>query len=164
MERNPYLPPQSPVSDIPSAAVASPRDVLLSCNLQWVFCGLWLVDALSDLLNPPSVAPKMGGAPWTLIGPAIGLAVSWWVVSKLKAGRNWMRLLLTVAILLNYVSIPIFWNFSATNILPIYAKNPIKAGVAVLETISGVCSVILLNTSRSRAWFAASKREALRAA
>jgi hypothetical protein len=119
--------------------------------------GLSLVSSASDLLSESAIPLIIGGLIGLMIGGAIGFAITRWIVSKLNAGKNWMRLLITIGAVLGYLSIPIFWKFYSSSVFPIYAKNPIKAGVALLEMIPNSWAIVLLNVPRSRAWFSAIK-------
>jgi hypothetical protein len=152
MENNPYAPPSAPVADIANNSVTANREVLIACKLFWVSLGLSLVITASNVLRQSPLI--ISG----LIGNAMGFAMTWWIVSKLKAGRNWMRLLMTILTAFGYLSILIFCRFYSTTVFPIYARNPIVAGVAVLQIIPNTWAVVLLNVPRSRAWFAATTR------
>ncbi len=158
MQSNPYAPPSAPVADIANNSVAINRQVLIACKLLWVSMGLSLVSSASQVFHQLSVPLMIGGLIGTMIGTALGFALTWWFVSKLKAGRNWMRLFLTISTVLGYVSVPILWKFYTARVFPIYARNPIMAGVAVLQVIPNTWAIVLLNVPRSRAWFAAAKR------
>jgi hypothetical protein len=154
MERNPYTPPSTPVADIASPSVTPNREVLLACKLCWVSFGLSLVGSASDLLKVSTIGLTIGVLVGAMIGGAIGFAITKWIVSKLKAGRNWMRLLVTILSVLGYICIPVFWKFYS----PIYAGDPIKAAVSVLGIIPNIWSIVLLYVPRSQAWFSATKR------
>jgi hypothetical protein len=162
MERNPYAPPTTPVADIASDPVASDpvvpnREVLLACKLYWVSFGLSFIGSVSGLLRISNVTLLMASVIGLIIGGAIGFVITRWIVSKLKAGKNWMRLFLTIGAVLGYFSIPIFWKFYSSTVFPIYALNPIKAGLTVLDIIPNTWALVLLNVPRSRAWFLAVK-------
>jgi hypothetical protein len=157
MERNPYMPPSTPVADIAGAPLTPNREVLLACKLFWVSFALSLVGSVSDLINVSTIALVIGLLVGLLIGGAIGYAITRWIVSKLKAGKNWMRLLMTILSVVGYLCIPIFWKFYSSVIFPLYAANPIKGGVTVLGAILNIWGIVLLNVPRSRAWFTAAK-------
>jgi hypothetical protein len=159
MERNPYAPPNTPVPDIAGPSVIANREVLIACKLYWITFGFSLVGSATALLTGGSTMQAViAGVIGVMFGGAIGFAITAWIVSKLKAGRNWMRLLLTIGAVLGFLSIPIFWKFYSSVVFPIYASNPIKAGIAVLEMIPNTWAIVLLNVPRSRAWFSATKR------
>jgi hypothetical protein len=153
MQRNPYTPPSTPVADITSASVTPNREVLLACQLIWASFSLSLIGSASELVNASTIGLMIGLSFGLLIGGAIGFAITKWIVSKLQAGRNWMRLLFTILSVLGYFCIPIFWKFYS----PLYAAHPIKGGVTVLGTILNIWAIVLLNIPRSRAWFTATK-------
>ncbi len=157
MPSNPYAPPSATTAETANNAVAPNREVLTACKLLWVSMGLSLVSSASQLLRQLSGAPVIGRPLGTVIGIAVGFAITWWFVSKLKAGRNWMRLFLTITTVLGYVCVPIFWKFYSASVFPMYAANPIAAGVALLQIVPNTWAVVLLNVPRSRAWFAAAK-------
>jgi hypothetical protein len=159
VDRNPYTPPAAPVADIASDSVTANRDVLLACKLFWVSFGLSLVSSASDALSQSTIPQMIGALIGLMIAGAVGFALTWWMVSKLKAGRNWMRLLVTIGAVLAYLSIPIFWKFYSSKVFPMYATNPLKAGIDLLATIPNIWSIVLLNLPRSRAWFSAMKRQ-----
>lgn len=155
MESNPYAPPNAPVADVANNSGTANGDVLIACKLFWVSFGLSLVSTASDALRQSSTL--LAGLTGAVIGTAIGFAVTWWIISKLKAGKNWMRLLLTIGTVLGYLSVPIFWKLYSATLFPIYARNPIMGGVAVLQMIPNTWGTVLLNVPRSRAWFTAAK-------
>jgi hypothetical protein len=153
MQRNRYTPPSTPVADIAVASVTPNREVLLACHLFWISFGLSIVGSASDLLKLSGSGLRIGVLVGAMIGCAIGFALTSWTVWKLKAGRNWMRLLVTLVSVLGYICIAVFWKFYS----PIYAGNPIAAGVSVLEAILDIWAIVLINVPDSRAWFSAKK-------
>jgi hypothetical protein len=158
MSQNPYSPPTAPVADLPTAKAGDNRDVLNACKLLWLSCAM---DVMSPLLGgAANAAPPVGGMVGVLVSDAIQVLVTYWIVSKLKAGRNWMRLLLTIGIAAAYLLILILWAFYDASVFPTYAHHPVSAAIAVLEAILVLCYIALLNTPSARAWFASSKRAA----
>jgi hypothetical protein len=157
VERNPYTPPTASVADIASVPVAANPDVLFACKLFWVGFGLSFVSKATDIPTESTIPQLIGALIGLTVGGAAGFAITWWMVSKLKAGRNWMRLLATIGAVLGYLSIPIFWKFYASTVFPTYAKNPIKAAIDILALIPNIWSIVLLNVPRTRAWFSAMK-------
>jgi hypothetical protein len=160
MAHNPYAPPTAPVADVPTDGTAKNQAVWIACTLLWVSVGISLLATLFDLLRAPPAEFWIANIIGTLIGGAVGLLVTYWLISKLKAGRNWMRLLFTICNVLGCISIVVFWDFYRTHVFPIYTGNPIMAVQAVFQSILGLCAVGLLNAPSARAWFASSKRGA----
>ncbi len=157
MSHNPYTPPTSHVDD-PSVAAADPdgnRDVLRSTLLIWISFGLGVIGFFLEMFN------IVGSQVPVLISLAIGLAVAflitWWVTAKLKRGRNWMRILITVLMVLGVVGPLLFWDFYKTIVVAQYAGQPIKGVFDLAQYALSIIAVLLLYTARSRAWFAAMK-------
>jgi len=157
MSHNPYTPPTSHVDD-PSVAAVDPdgnRDVLRSTMLIWISFGLGVIGFVLEMF---SIANSQVSV-W--IGLAIGLAVAflitWWVTAKLKAGRNWMRILITVLMILGVAGPLLFWEYYKTAIVVQYAQQPIKGVFDLAQYALSIIAVLLLYTARSRAWFAAMK-------
>lgn len=153
MDHNPYSPPTAPVADIPIDQTAKNYAVWTACKLYWASFGISLISLVLDIIGAPVAGSMVSGIVGALLGGAIGLLITRWIVSKLKARRNWMRLLLTICTALGVISIVIFWDFYRRNVFPIYANDPINAVQAVLQAILGFCAVVLLNTTSARAWF-----------
>jgi hypothetical protein len=158
MERNPYAPPSALVADIANDSITPTREVLIACKLVWVSFGLSLVTTVSDVLRQSTLPLMIGGMVGAIIGATIGFAITKWIVSKLKSGRNWMRLVMTIFTVLGYLSVPIFWKFYSSAVFPIYASDPIKTGFTLLGIIPNTWAIVLLNIPSSRAWFSATTR------
>jgi hypothetical protein len=157
---NPYSPPTAPVADIPTDPLVKNDAVWTACMLLWLSFGISLISLIVDGVRAPAAGSVVAAMIGALVGGAIGLLITGWIVSKLKAGRNWMRLLLTICTALGYLTVVIFWGFYRDHVFPIYAKSPMSAVFAALQTFLGFCSVVLLNTPSARAWFASSQRGA----
>jgi nitrate/nitrite transporter NarK len=153
MDHNPYSPPTAPVADIPIDQAAKNHAVWTACKLYWASFGISLISLVLDIIGAPDAGSMVSGIVGAVLGGAIGLLITRWIVSKLKAGRNWMRLLLTICTALGFISIVIFWSFYRRNVFPLYADDPINAIQVALQAILGFYAVVLLNTPSARAWF-----------
>jgi hypothetical protein len=157
MSHNPYTPPTSHVDD-PSVASVDPdgdRDVLRATRLLWISFGVGILGFILEIFQP-----DVAGVPLIIglvFGIAIAFLITWWITAKLEAGRNWMRILLTVLMVLGVVGPLLLWDFYKTAVFAVYATNPIKAVVDLGQYALGIAAVVLLFTPRSRAWFAAMK-------
>lgn len=162
MKRNPYAPPTAHVADV---SVDTPpteidRNVLRASNLLWWSFGASCLGSVFRFLRPAdSPALPFGGPIGISIGLAVGLLITWWMVSKLRAGRNWMRLLFTIGVLAGIALIPLYWSVYK-GILMQYANNPLQGILAGIGWILTLSTVVLLNTPSARSWFAAMKRGA----
>lgn len=158
MNRNPYAPPTAAVADVSVARPAEVNpNVRRACTLMWWQFG---ASALAQLLQF-----QWGGGAVQITGMLIGMAIAVgigflitnWITSKLLAGRNWMRLLVTSFVILGLLSIPFLSSFYETQVFTEYVKNPIQGVVGLATWILSISSVVLMNTPRARHWFAAMK-------
>jgi len=157
MERNPYSPPISPITDRlaePLPATIN-REVQIACTLIWISFALSLVGLVRELLSNSRPAAVIGA----LVGAAIIGVLAWWYTSKLKAGRNWMRIVVTIMIVLSYVSIAVLWRYYYAKFFANYGENPLKVGILAVKTITSIATIILLNLPSTRAWFSAMKEQ-----
>lgn len=97
-----------------------------------------------------------------LIGAAIGggIAFFWtyWVTTKLRAGRNWMRLLITVTQVAGIAALALFWSFYKPLLVNLYSSNAAYAVATAIQWTLNLAAIALINTPAARSWFAAMKR------
>ncbi len=157
MSHNPYTPPAAPVAD-PVGTDVDPegsRDVLKTNMLLWISLGLGVVNYVLDVSRLAAQASLMIALIALAFGVGIGILMNWWFTHKLKAGRNWMRILLTVFGILAVVVPLVFWDFYKAALTAQYASSTMKAVVGALQYSSWVVAIVFLHTKRSRDWFAA---------
>jgi hypothetical protein len=150
MTSNPYAPPNAPVGDAPREAVSRNNAVWNACSLIWVSFG---ISVFTALLNVKDRDPG-AGVGGLVVACLIGGAITYWLVSKLKAARNWARWLITVLTLAGDCAIPLFWNVYAR----IYAGHPLKVMVFSVNVALNIVIIVLLNSSSARTWFAQASR------
>ena len=152
--QNPYAPPKSPVRDISASAdgIAPCRDVETACVLFWLSYG---VGTLPEIINTFRLA---GTNYWGsmvvgfLIALTIGFLVTWWITRKLRAGRNWMRWLVTIVNVASVLVILLWWDFFSAG-FRVYTQNATTAVLAGSQMLIGAGALILLHTRASREWF-----------
>jgi hypothetical protein len=157
MNRNPYAPPTAQVADLPPAPKGEiDPNVLRACKLIWWSFGLGIVvEGLVLAYMPvPSGAGRVGFAVGVLIALVIGFFIVRWIVSKLRAGRNWMRLLYTILCLLGLAWLLLAPGAARTT-LTLYTNNPVMGVAGTANWILSIWVVFLLNTRSARAWFTA---------
>jgi hypothetical protein len=150
---NPYAPPEAPVSD-PDAPAGPCPHVELASRLLWISFGISLLDDVMRIIEAPPGIARVAGIVGGVIGTAVGAALLYWITSKLRAGRNWMRWLYTALNVMGWLSMAIFWDF----FLPYFRAlegDWLAILSAVLQTIAGFVAVLLLHTTTSREWFRA---------
>jgi hypothetical protein len=161
MTQNPYAPPTAPVADIAGAPpVATHPHVLLACKLMWASMVVSLASSIPDLFKLPGSLSIVAAIISLLIGTAIGFAIVWWFTIKLKAGRNWMRLLLTVFQVVGIVFVLLFWDFYKTA-FSLMAPDPVRIVLMGAQWLLSLVAVVLINLPGARAWFAAVKQSRL---
>jgi hypothetical protein len=164
MVRNPYAPPSTPVADIALVPTALPRDVSTACDFYWASFGVSMLVSLVEGVRQPSAPLVIGALIGTAIGGLIGGLITRWFVSKLKAGRNWMRLFLTISPIVFCMSVPVFWPFYRDIFAQYYFGAPLRIIEAAVQFVLGLWSLFLINSAKSREWFLLMKRASQSAA
>jgi len=157
MSHNPYSPPKAEVADAQISAlddVEGRRDVYRACTLMWINFGFALLSTGIEVvrnLGTTQTAEYVG----MVIGMSIAFLIYWWFTSKLKAGRNWMRILITVLTVLAFCMIPLLWSVIVKTVVPLYSQFPLDIVLSGIQWILSLVVLWLLYTRRSREWFAA---------
>lgn len=162
MTNNPYAPPTTFVADV----AIQPRptevhgNVAFSCKLLWWSFGISMVGFVLQLFMLPMGGVFLGALIGAGIGGAIGLGITYWLTLKLTAGRNWMRLLITVSTLLWIAFIPLLWSFDRQALSNAFAPNLAQGAITGIQLILSVTVVVLINSAGARSWFYAMKHGA----
>jgi len=157
MSHNPYSPPRAEVADAQVSAledVEGRRDVYRACTLMWINFGFALLSAGIEIfrnLGTTQTAEYVG----MVIGMSIAFLIYWWFTTKLKAGRNWMRILITVLTILAFCMIPLLWNYLVKMAGQLYSQYPLDVALDCIQWILTLVVLWLLYTRRSRDWFTA---------
>ena len=172
MTHNPYAPPGSPTLDTPAAGESAgpPPQIARACTL--LRCA-WGVTQLGLVVTAPTI---MTGADPTGADPIgafvvgffsvllLGSAITYWVTNKLRAGRNWMRLLVTFWCALNLASLVIAmikWSGPRRVLARLTELQGSGGAWATLTQFALIlAAVVLVNTPSARAWFARMKARA----
>lgn len=158
MERNPYAPPTAEVADVANldAPTTIDRYVSRACQLMWWSFGIGAILQIWTFaqLMRTSVPAAILGA---VFGLGIGFGVTWWVAAKLKAGRNWMRLLMTTLAVLGLLCIPLFPDVYRRT-FTLYLANPPQAIAALVQWPISLLTIVFINMPSARAWFRDMKR------
>lgn len=94
------------------------------------------------------------------MGGALVFLLTRWATAKLKAGRNWMRLLITLVQIGGLALIPLFWSFYKPLLINEYGGNPAYAVVSGIQWVLNLSAAVLINMPDARSWFATMKRSA----
>ena len=158
MVRDPYAPPSAPVADIKFVPTAPPSDVNTACDLYWASFAVSMLVGLIDGVRQSSAPLAIDALIGAVIGGLIGGVVTWWTVSKLKAGRNWMRLFLTTMTIVFCVSVPVFWPFYRDALSPAFLGTRLRMVETAVQIVLSLWSLFLINRTKSREWFMSMKR------
>lgn len=152
---NPYAPPTATVADHGPGELPPNRHVEQACKLLWIGLSLQVLDSLIELFYVEGTAAVIG----VIIGAAFGLGIAslfvWWFTTKLRAGRNWMRWLVSILNVLGWLMIPVFWKIFGPLLLEHFKARPIAAVSAAVQFGVGIAAVVLLHTKSAREWFRA---------
>jgi hypothetical protein len=159
MSHNPYAPPTAPVGDEMrlAASLETPTAVVHACRLLWCGVVISILDcALTNILwfERSEVASE-------LLAVLFSLAMTLWFTAKLKRGRNWMRLLMTVLGLLGVVSVPLLWQVMRQVYVTAFGGQPARltytVAVTLIQCVLTLVVTLLINTRGARTWFRAMK-------
>jgi hypothetical protein len=160
--RNPYAPPTAPVADV--SAAGSPLEVdphvLRACTMMWWSFGMSFLGFCLQLVRGPGTRSVVGAAVGATVGGAIVFLITRWITSKLRAGRNWMRLLLTGLQLAGIALIPLFWDFYKAFLLHAFTDNFASGVITAIQWALSISAVVLINMPGARSWFATMSRGA----
>ncbi len=163
MPHNPYTPPASQVQDVPASTEADAdgdADVTKACMLIWGVYTLSLINGLKIFIRLATQSFPL--FVFTVISTAIGLAIvlliAHWMTTKLKAGRNWMRVLLVVLTVASLAFRLLYWKTHFTQVIELYGSDKLLLVISVVQLAVWLTAMGLLFTARSRRWFAAMKR------
>jgi hypothetical protein len=148
-----HAPPVTPVVNLAEGRPLANRDVWNACRLIWASVVIAFVQDVFAIAREPSGAAIVGAVIGALIGGALVVFILLWITAKLKARRNWMRLLVTYGAIAGYLSVPILWQFYGHSVFSYYANNTVALIVDSSRTVLSLCAIVFLNTRSSRAWF-----------
>lgn len=159
--RNPYAAPDAAVADVTAADAPPPenRHVKWACIILWCSLAITLVALPVALTQQPALSSGtigFGGTVLTgILGAVFAVLITWWVVTKLGAGRNWMRLLVTVFYGFSAIVAPFTWASAET--AAVSFAGPLSGTLTILGYLLNLATLVLVNTPSAREWFAAMK-------
>jgi hypothetical protein len=160
-QKNPYAPPKSQHLELPAESGPGPnRHVEWACKLMWIGAGLstleFILTTLFSLDSSELVAEIIGG----LVGLAIMFALVFWFTVKLRAGRNWMRWLVTILTILGFLLFALVGMVIPRSMLvEIFDAGPLVLANLGIQMLLSLAEVVLINTPAARQWFHARSSE-----
>jgi hypothetical protein len=155
MASNPYAPPSAPISDVlPQAApLERPAAVDRACTLLWCSTGLGVLGQVAQNF----INFRQSSVIISVFGLGFGVLITFWFTSKLKRGRNWMRLFLTIGTALGFLFIPFMALIPRQMFMAMYGNQPalmaINIAVAISQFVLGLIIAVLINLRGVRGWF-----------
>ena len=155
METNPYAPPTAPVSDVQPQwpSLERPAAIVRACTVLWCSFGLSTLGLALMRIVKFQLSTFVSG----LLGVLIGVLLTLWFTAKLKRGRNWMRVLLTILTVLGTLFLPFTWVASRQVYMAAYGGQPVLLAIGITITAAqyalNLIAVVLINTRTARAWF-----------
>jgi len=125
-----------------------PRDVLNACRWIWISFIVALLKQGARIVSELRHAPVIGIVVAQIVACALTFLVYRWITKKLKIGRNWMRLLVTIFNVAGFLFVA-----NGSHIRALFADDPFEIITTLAEFAICFWYVRLLNTSRSRDWF-----------
>ena len=160
---NLYAPPRAVELELPADTPDQGRHVELACKLWWIGFALSVLTSLLALYRhtgTPNLGSEITGE---VIALAVSLAFVYWFTTKLRAGRNWMRLLVTILGITGFALLGlVYLLLRQTGLAPqffseVYAGSPIESVSLIVQFVLSLIELVLINTPSSRAWFKAKK-------
>jgi hypothetical protein len=161
---NPYAPPKALALEVPQdAPPEKSKHVDWACHLMWIGMGFSVLASLLFLFTMREVPAQAQEFLEELVGLAIGFAIVWWFTNKLRAGRNWMRMLVTILNVIGMVILAITlvvmftMGIGSEFLGAMFQEGTFQAASMVLQMALVVCETVLINTPSARAWFEAKR-------
>ena len=149
MNRNPYSPPESPISDKPpSRGVEPPQTVvwavwLLRASIVLGYSALFVgPDITRDLGDMPAEA-RTAGVGFFFVVLALMALLYLWLIQKVKVGRNWARMVM--------LGLTIFGTLSVLRSSG--SQPPISLVINAIDTLIDVAAMVMLFRPPGSAWF-----------
>jgi hypothetical protein len=152
MERNPYAPPQAVVADprIEYDLSTRPREVNVAVKLLWIGFALGV---LASLLNWQYAIAKTSWL-YFVLGQAFGVAIGVWFIHKIATGRNWMRILFLIFMIIAVVGLlaALLWAPLREVYAEAFTRNSFIA-LRIVPYVLQLAALVLVYTRPARIWF-----------
>lgn len=150
MSRNPYSPPDAPVSAPEEPPRGRPKQILWASWLLWAsvllgFVSLYVSDSLSTSMQDLDEELRDFVRVFLIVFMAVMVALYLWLIDRMRAGRNWARILILVFLLLGVT----------TDLMPggLLQESAAYAATRALDLVLQVSAVILMFRAPGSEWF-----------
>jgi hypothetical protein len=162
--RNPYTAPTAVVDDVRDPASNAPPlhpHVRRACLIMWWSFAIGLLSTPLTLKGELGAAGDGAGVVGTVVGLIFGFLVAfaliWWVTSKLRAGRNWMRWLVNIFTVIGILAV-LLMLATGSQVIADTFSDPAQSVISALNWTLTVIELVLINTPSAREWFAEMKQ------
>jgi hypothetical protein len=153
MDRNPYAPPQAQIAEGSSARDVPdrPREVATAVKLLWASVSLGVLATVVDW--PYQTARLSAG----ILIPVefVGLAIALWFIRALGRGRNWVRILFLVVMIMSLLgAMASVWSVPLrARYLEEYTHSTTAGSIRGIQFILHLVALGYLFTAPARHWF-----------
>jgi hypothetical protein len=147
--RNPYSPPESPISDKePSRAVEPPQPViwavwLMRASIVLGYSALFVGPDITRDLGDMTPEARTAGVGFFFVVLALMALLYLWLIQKVKVGRNWARLVMLGLTVFGIISV-----LRSSGIQP-----PLSLAMNAIDTLIDVAAMVLLFRPPGSTWF-----------
>jgi hypothetical protein len=153
MDRNPYAPPQARTADGSAARDVPdrPREVATAVKLLWASVSLGVLASAVDWPYQTARLPAGILIPVELVG----LAIAVWFIRVLGRGRNWVRILFLVAMIMTILgAMASVWSVPLrVRYLEEYTRSATAGSLRGIQFVLHLIALGYLFTAPARQWF-----------
>jgi cell division protein FtsW (lipid II flippase) len=149
MSRNPYSPPDAPVSSPEEPVRVRPKQIVWASWLLWAsvilgFVSLFVSDELSASLAEMDEETRSFMRVFMIVFMTVMVALYLWFIDRMRAGRNWARIVLLVFLVLGVV----------TDLMPGgFADSAAYIAARFLDIALQVTAIVLMFRKPGSDWF-----------
>lgn len=153
MSRNPYSPPEAPVSDNTTELPVSqrPKQITWASWAFWIslvlgYASVFLGDMLDQSIAEFSGEERTFAMGGIIVVMVITTVLYLWFIQRMRAGRNWARIVLLVFTVLGLLS----------ELMPDgggVELSPLWLAVRVLDVLLQIGAIVLMFTPPGSGWF-----------
>jgi hypothetical protein len=150
-QRNPYSPPEAPIGDrtpeLPQGE--RPKQIVWASWLLWTsvllgLVSLYFTDELGGYMEELPEEARGMMRTTLIVTMAVSFTLYLWLIDRMRAGRNWARILLLAFMLLSFVS----------ELAPgEYAEGAVYVGSRVIDGVLQVAAMVLMFAKPGSEWF-----------
>ncbi len=149
MNRNPYSPPESPISNKePTRSVEPPQPViwavwLMRASIVLGYAALFVGPDITRELGDMPSDTRTAGVGFFFVVLALMALLYLWLIQKVKVGRNWARLVMLGLTIFGIISV-----FRSSESQP-----AISLAMNAVDTLIDVTAMVLLFRPPGSSWF-----------